>query len=269
MIALSSLAERSPLNFISGRQVFFVYRLYFDGSGKADDPHARYMTLACCAAEEDDWRVFEEEWREALRDEGIPYMHMKDAMACPPRKLFKGWSEDRIGHLIDRLLKVLRKSPQSPLRLFLISVELEAHRKWRSVFGLRKPERMCAEYCFYRPIELYWETEQPVIAGVDAYFDRNEPFLPQIKADWQKKAYKNRLPALQQVRSIEPVEMSLTPGVQVADMMAWSRNRILSNPASDWSDFRYRVAQGVLHSLNCKRVLVDESQVLEKFGRIQ
>jgi hypothetical protein len=269
MIRLSSLGERSPLNSVSGSQVFFVFRLYFDGSGKADDPRSRFVTLACCAAEEKDWHLFEEEWREALGECGDPgYMHMKEVMATPPRGPFREWSDDKVCRLVDRLLRVLRKSPQSPLKLFIFSVKLETHRKWQPVLNLRKPERLCAEWCFYRPIEIYWESEQPTVPLVDAFFDQNEPFLPAIRTDWENKKCRRKFPVLQMVHSMEPVDMKLTPGVQLADMMAWSRNRLLSNPSEDWSDLRYRVAQNVLQTLSTKSVMVDEVEVLAKFGLI-
>ena len=257
----STFARRSPINHIKDDQLFMILRTYFDGSGKADDPQHRFITLACCAASESSWEGFEQKWKAAL---GMAtFMHMKEAMASPPRGHFSTWEWDEIEGLVERLVSVIRGANQLGLVSYMFSVDLRAYQKWTHRLLLEKrPEYECASWCFYRAAECYRDglaaAGGPVIkGGIDAYFDKGEQYMNSIYRHWSRKDYKRRYPILDLVRSVQPVDMRETPGVQLADMLAWSRNRLLSQPSEG---LKARISEAILGSISRKAVFVNEDQ---------
>ncbi len=122
----------------------------------------------------------------------------------------------------------------------------------------------------YRAAECYVEALPKAAGpvgegGIDAFFDRGEPYMNAIQTYWISKDYRRRYPILQLVRSVQPVEMIHAPGVQVADMLAWSMNRGIAHPedSEDWK----RICSLILQAVTRKQVILDEDQFQSVWSR--
>ena len=65
-----------------------------------------------------------------------------------------------------------------------------------------------------------------ILDVMEFYFDRDEPFMQHIDDDWKSAQFRNNHPMWGLIRTIAPVDMKLTPGVQVADLFAWARTHV-------------------------------------------
>jgi hypothetical protein len=80
------------------------------------------------------------------------------------------------------------------------------------------------------------------IGKLEACFDRGEKFMRHVEQDWKSK-YKDRYPGREVVGSIGQTTMVETPPLQIADVVAWGRNRLTAG--SHWeSDPYYLTAVG-------------------------
>jgi hypothetical protein len=217
----SSLAEISPANCTRAQEIFIVLKMYFDGSWSS-----RCMTLSCLAADEGVWRYFENEWRGILAERGnAPYMHMKEAM--PLHGAFKGWRPKDRDFVIQGLLGLLMQVGQNRrFHSFTCSVDLDAHAKWQARNRLPSAARLCARLVFPRVMDWYGAFPDPILDAVDVFFDRDEPFIGHISSDWNSKKMRRMFPVWNLVRTIAPADMSKTPPIQGADMIAWSAHRL-------------------------------------------
>ena len=199
-----------------------MLKTYFDGSWDS-----RCMSLAGLAADEDVWSYFDHEWRGILANRGnARYMHMKEAM--PLEKEFKGWSAEKRDFLLIGLLGLLMEVGQhKKFHAFTCSVDLAAHDRWQARNRLPAAARLCARIAFPKMLDWYSEFPDPILDTIDVFFDRNEPFIGHISNDWNNLKLRKKYPVWGLVRTVAPAEMLLTPGVQAADMLAWSAHRLI------------------------------------------
>jgi hypothetical protein len=195
--------------------------MYFDGSW-----NDRLVSLACLAADEDVWKYFEQEWAKILADRGgAKYMHMKEAM--PLEDHFKDWRPDDRDSLVQGLTGLLMEvGRHRRFHSFTCTVDMEAHARWRVRNRLPAPARLCARVVFPAVINWYGEFPDIVLDSIDVFFDRNEPFIGHISADWNSKKIRQKFQVWHLVRTIAPAEMKLTPPLQAADMLAWATHRL-------------------------------------------
>ena len=123
-------------------------KAYFDGSGKDDNPEARFVTLAGLAAHSDIWDYFEMEWRGILKNRGDPgHMHMHHAIQHkdPP---FDGWTAERVEFLVQGLIGLRREVNADPkFCSFRVTVDL-AHKKHQAANNLPPVAQLCANLSF-------------------------------------------------------------------------------------------------------------------------
>lgn len=207
-----------------------MYQMYFDGSGKPPSP---LITLASCVGQEKDMEALGNIWRGALSDGYMPdFLHMADAVTG--RGDYDGWGLQRVGDRIGRLLNALVGLHASSIRCFVIALDVGAFNNWRTRIGIwSKPERVCAQWAFYRAIAKLREEDGEMAPGaIAAVFDRNEGYLKHVRSDFdsRRRIADWRSPLINCVRSIEMGDMKTSPAIQVADMFAWSTNRLLTSP---------------------------------------
>jgi hypothetical protein len=82
-------------------------RAYFDESGEHNPVtgHLVHLHVGGVLASTEDWRIIDEQWRDALRREDIAVFHMKDFSS--KRGEFKGWTKDRCHVFMNHLLDIL------------------------------------------------------------------------------------------------------------------------------------------------------------------
>lgn len=251
--AKSSIGSLSPCNLIPGRTIFAVLKAYFDGSATGE----QFLTLACLAATDDVWKRLERGWEDVRINRGSPSsMHMADAMFLEGE--FKEWAEEKRDYLVDGFLNVLEGVRADPhLHSFTCTVNIKAHQRWKHVKRHPTPARLCARIVFPHVLDWYVGLDEPILELVELYFDRNEPFMRHIDADWNSKTIRKRFPAWEWVRMIRPVASAETPALQMADMIAWGRNRLtvaFSQSEKPWrTDELYAVAvraAGTVHGVH-------------------
>lgn len=208
-----------------------------DGSGKDSDPSARFVTLAGVAAEEEGWKWLDTKWAQILskHPRKPQYLHMVEAMGL--RDSFKDWTEAEVTTLVTELcLLTAEIHNRSLFQGFRFTMDNGAHRKWKTIGDLDKIPKNIALGMFHRAARWYIETlpTEKVARPFVLLFDRNEPYMDEVRHEWQIGAKASEFPWWGMISSIAPVEMQKTPGVQVADMLAWSTNRVRSSGTADW-----------------------------------
>jgi hypothetical protein len=217
-----------------------VIKAYFDGTKR--DNKAKAITLACLASDEDTWRAIEQAWEEVRKSRGNPpCIHMTDLMAL--EEDFENWSEEESDYLVDGLLNVFLSFRGHPhIHSFTCSVHLSACDRYKAERHLPGPERLCTRIAFPQMVEWYINLPGPDLIGpVEVFFDRDEPFLKQVYPDWKNRTIRQRYPGRELIKTIAPVEMQHSPAIQMADVIAWGRNRLESG--SHWeTDPHYTTA---------------------------
>lgn len=223
---------------------------YYDGSGVP----VKTMALAGYAATPDVWKVFEAEWWQVLADDSARpacrYLHMKEANAL--RGEFaadRGWTREGV----DRLLADLHNrcfSPFGPHRHVAEAlvgaacwIDLDAYASVCQAhphFAEKKPEALCVDYVVGVALKrlvpgerIKWSELVARGQSVELFFDRNEPYLHQIKRIWEASPWHRRSRPLQLVTLIATVERESSAPQQAADFLAWLTNRDLSSQDGD------------------------------------
>jgi hypothetical protein len=198
-------------------------KCYFDGSQK----HGRRLTLAAIAGDETAWAGLEKDWTAFLSYVGIRYTHMKEAIARKGE--FQGWKKEKRDWFVDGLVTFFKEHQAQNvgrLKAFTATVDLKAHRDCSHIAGLPSPARMCVRGIVPQVLDWYSAFPDTILDVMEFYFDRDEPYMQHIDADWKSAAFRSRYPAWGLIRNIAPVEMQITPGVQVADLFAWARTHV-------------------------------------------
>lgn len=107
---------------------------------------------------------------------------MTDAMALEGD--FERWCTEERDYLIDGLLNVFPSFRDHPrIHSFTCGVHLPAYERYTTERQLPEPARLCTRIAFPQMIEWYNKLLGVDIGYVEAFFDRNEPFLKQIETD--------------------------------------------------------------------------------------
>ena len=224
----SSFAAQSPCNIAKEGTLFVALKVYFDGS--VED--SKCVTLACLAADDSTWVDLEQAWESARIRHGNPaYLHMTDLVTR--NGIYQGWTELQRDNLIDGMLQCWEPFREHPkLRSFICTVDLASHGNWKVARRLPTPPRLCVRVTFPQILDWYLNSETRVLDLMELVFDRNEPFMRHLDADWRSKSIRRRYPMWDCVRSIGSAVAEHTPALQMTDFIAWGRNRIASG--STW-----------------------------------
>src|SRR5262249_30350295 len=246
-------AALSPVSF-HDRTVFVALKCYFDGSEKI----GRRLTLAGVAGDEAVWEGLEAEWRAFLAHVGVPYSHMKEVFAMKDE--FQGWKRPKRDWFVNGLITLAQThqdQSKGRLKAFTTTVDLAAHEEFSHIPGLPEPARMCVRCIVPKIVDWYGGFPEKILDVMEFYFDRDEPFMQHIWDDWNSPTIRAKYPAWGLIRTIAPVEMKLTPGVQVADLFAWSRTRVDTQ-----DDDKYFGAAGLLcHPSSADHYIFDRDKI--------
>src|SRR5437588_742726 len=181
---------------------------------------------------------------------------MTDLMAL--ERDFKDWTIDKRDHLVDGLLNVFLEFREHPrVRSFACTVDLVAYRKWKQYRNLPPAARICARSAFPQMTAWYEKLPDLILEAIEAYFDRNEPFMRHIEPDWRSKELIKRYPGWGLVKTIVPVGMEHSPAIQMADVIAWGRNRLQAG--SHWeTDPHYTTAVRAANTISWQYQVFDE-----------
>jgi hypothetical protein len=191
-------------------------KMYLDGSMT----DGVVMTLGSVVADEGLWSELEPAWGEVLNRHRVGYSHMKELSGGVGP--FAGWNAVQRESFVYDLVAVLERfGPSDRIRQYACWVDLRAHAKWHRVRNHPSPERLCARILFPTFVHDY----PGIIDAVEVWFDQGERFMTHLREDWQNPKVRKRAPVWALVRTVEAGDMSKMPALQVADLIAWSRNR--------------------------------------------
>jgi hypothetical protein len=206
--------------------ILVAVKSYFDGGGIGKrDP---FLTLACIANDKDSWPEIEQTWDEHRESIGIKgAFHMTDAMNFKGQ--FKGWEKEKRDQAVNIMINSISRFRQKDLfRYFAVTIDLVSHKQVKKTKSIPSGARLVARSVFPHMLMWYWKILENDLEWMDLIFDVNEPFMRHIYADWVNKKYRREHPSMEIIGSIATGIAARTPALQMADMVAWSRNRLAS-----------------------------------------
>jgi hypothetical protein len=260
----SILGKYAPTAHIAENLVLVVLKSYFDKSGQEDQD---FLTIGGVAASDDVWAEIETDWNLILQKNNPPatYMHMVEAIHL--RKEFrrdKGWNDDHVFGLINLLLSYLSSAPiAAKYCQFSCSLKMSDYNKLLAeTYQLDSPADTVASACVRKMSEWYFNHYKGLDFEAHYYFDQNEPFEEIIKAKWNR-ARSEQNPKYQwaSIAYVGSAVMRKTPGLQIADMIAWATNRHEGKIPQRYDN----LVIGFRHLLPSFWVVVDELQLRQNF----
>jgi hypothetical protein len=229
------------------------------------------LTLSAVAAGESIWSDIEEQWERILhsREPKAQYIHMRETLGLrAPFSRKEGWTKEKVAALVFGLLQYLQTFHKKKLCLFACTVDMEAYRKLKAeTYVMDSPVEICIKYC--AQVVLYWYTiEYPELdLTAHYYFDQGEAFKEAFKKKWQAehesvaKAYDKPYTIWSTIKTIEEAEAKKTPGLQVADVLAWATNRQETKPGQEFHHLCYVMKQVIAS----KSVIWDEAKLRKEY----
>jgi hypothetical protein len=215
--------------------ILIAIRTYLDSSGKLVD---NYMTLAAFAGPDEIWAEFEGKWDDILHNH-VPraeYMHMKELNLLMKGFDWKlGWNLKNTWELLFKCLMYMQNLDKQRFRMFYCAIDLEAWRKLKAeTYQLPDPIELCNKFCSEMVMRWYLVRYPDVLdhtsPSIHYFFDKDEAFKEPFEDKWNKEtaqmdATKGDWSIWSMVKEVASVDMKGVPGVQAADILAWSINR--------------------------------------------
>lgn len=210
-----------------------MLKSYFDKSGREEK---KFLTLSGITANDKAWKDIERTWHYMLdtHEPKATCMHMHQAVHL--QKEFdraKGWDDTKASGLVNWLLSYVTQFEQmyDSYCQFVCTVDMEAYRKLESeTYLMDSPVDICNETCVEGVMAWYishYKSDLDYEASY--YFDAGEPFEPLFKAKWEREKRKDeaigRYGLWSHIKHVGAVPMHESPGIQIADMLAWGINR--------------------------------------------
>lgn len=234
-----STIDLSPLNIIPRDHGFIVLsKSYFDGGGSAAGTDAegnlyQSLTLASFTGLRDHWIAFESDWDAVTQKHKAPPLHATDAMSLSGEfSLAKGWSDARVDETVEDYLRVVEdhcaiSNVRAGIRPVIITVLLD---DFESALianpELESPIHVAAIQCTGMSL-----TFGSYIGGstFELIFDRGEPFRGHLVDRWKNPRSVAINPVWKQVTAVAEASSHVTPGLQVADLWAWTVNDVIGS----------------------------------------
>ena len=116
---------------------------------------------------------------------------------------------------------------------FVCTVDMEAYRRLRAEnYQMPSPVEICNSTCVERVMVwyiLHFHYKSHLDYEASYYFDAGEPFEPIFKAKWEEELKRDEVTSTKSIwlhiAHVGTATMRTTPGLQIADMLAWGINR--------------------------------------------
>jgi hypothetical protein len=215
-------------------------KVYYDGSVGKDDNGDVWITLGAIAATDSVWAEFDTKWSKMLRSRYpvAPYIHMIELLdAEDPFEPQAGWGQDEKLQLVQDAIVLLSQINKSEFVMAWSSINeserLRLHDRGETV--PRDPYLFCTTDCLFLTLGGYIanvpdEQKEPICI----FYDRGESFLGNFKNNWlQGRTKLGQIPnpgnAWDCFKEVAELDLSNHSGLHVADMVAWSHTRSLSD----------------------------------------
>jgi hypothetical protein len=238
------------------------------------------MTLAAFAGDDEIWAKFETDWDEILRSHcpRADYVHMREVNTLTKGFDWKlGWNVHKAFELVTKCLSYMSRVDKKKFRMFYCTVDLEAwHKLKKEGYCLPDPVEMCSDYSMYGVLWWYVQQRHPDSVfnlptdSAHYFFDKDEPFEKNFRAKWESETRKHESTGEVNpwilIEEVSSVNMRKVPGVQAADVLAWSVNREKTAPDN---------MPGKMYSYIMKQVIpsssltYDEATMRKIYGVVQ
>jgi len=242
----SGLGMSTGLCRVTGREIFCVMKVFYDGSEGTDATGDRWITLAGIAATDAVWAEFDERWSKMLhaRYPKAPYIHMIELLDNhDPFETVVGWGYEEKRQLVQDAIVLLSQMNKEQFRMAWCSIN-ESERLRFEEQGKDVPSDPylhCTADCLFLTVGAYIhnvknEAREPIYV----FFDRGEKFLGNFKNNWLR----GRTKPGQQIdpengwdyyRDVQELDLPFHGGLQAADMVAWANSRVLSEQERPFS----------------------------------
>ncbi len=220
--------------------------IYFDGSGKSNDPKCQWLVLAAVSATDSLWDTFILEWNKALATHNCSKLHMTDAMSRKGEfSQEKGWDWQKVDALLTDLLNVIGRSDRSNFHTYTVAVSLEDyHRAKSEIPTLISPDAIIMKGTFKGLHLQQGETDK--LRNVRLLFDENEGFRHTIEREYRRARFKPGWPS--QIAEIARAKRG-DIGLQVADFAAWAiyQHYTRGDERIVWLDFEMAIGMVYYH----------------------
>jgi hypothetical protein len=176
------LGMSTGLSSISGKELFYVMKAYYDGSTTEDESGEKWITFAGIAGTDAVWAEFDTRWARMLasRYPFAPYIHMIELLDDnDPFENHVGWCEERKRALLQDAVILLSQMNKAGFKMARVSIP-ESTRLRLETQGVtvpKDPYLHCAVDCVFMTAGMYGlnvedETQEPLYI----FFDRGEKF---------------------------------------------------------------------------------------------
>jgi len=206
-----SILDISPIALRDYRRRHVVVKAYFDAS--SDEREEIAITLGGICGTEAAWPRLEESWAAALADISIKEWHTAEQFTRP-RTDFWAAATRLFSALLDCWGEMAFSSA--------VTVRMHDYHRARSEgLVLPAPKAICVDHAL-EFVVVPTAADFPMFL----YFDRTERFMHPLRRVWEKALAKGpRTGWPRQVEQMLPVNSEFVPGLQMADLIAWSANR--------------------------------------------
>jgi hypothetical protein len=185
---------------------------FLDESGHSSA--TEFFALAAFVAKDADWATFDRLWRDALRDSGAPYLHMREF--AHRVGVFRGWTEDQRRALLARCVNAVNSIPAVAVGAAMSMGDFDALScKERSL--LRDPFFCCFQEVV-RGVTLN-ACLAPAGGCIRTVFSRQDEFGASARQLWDVMA--ETLDVRDHMGSLEFENMREVPALQAADLLAY------------------------------------------------
>jgi hypothetical protein len=210
-------------------------KAYFDTGNDFDSSVYDVVTVAGLVARREHWERIERGWAGAIARTWDtcnipdlycpPYLHMTDLFTGNgPFSKHYGWNRTRKTALLNDCAEmIIRSMDDATLHAVSCSVHLKDYTRVVQDAQQATPHIIdtCANWCMAYACAI--DPEDFQVNGAALFTDRNEPIYGAMTQIWNHRKLRNNYP-WKKISQIAQAEMRVTPGIQMADMMAWSIN---------------------------------------------
>jgi hypothetical protein len=191
---------------------------YFDETGHGSDIKTQILGIAGCLTASELWRKIEKQWENALREENLPYFHMREY--AHSQGVFKTWKgdENRRRKIYGKLWEIISNAGIMPLGCFVQLNEFKQELQGQEHHVLKDAYYLCYMGCL-RITEQLLDFQQ--VAQISTYFDDKKDSRTEASNIFNilKPRYKGRIP-FPEFRN-----MRNSPPLQIADIIAYESKK--------------------------------------------
>jgi hypothetical protein len=201
---------------------------YFDES-YTHAPAPRVYTLGGYISTDSQWKKFQREWGEALKDAGVPFFHMAKFEAR--KKEYEGWSNEKRIQVLRRLHSIIKKRVLAGFAVTLVLSDYEEilTDEVRAYFG--NPHQFVTIACMRHIAR--WHYEQKYQENIAYVFESGSGYDADvarllagvISDEKQAEIYRVRSFRIQNKRDLFPL--------QAADILAYEVTKVHAREVGD------------------------------------